>query len=176
MDEKEQVLKSGDIDYDMTGFILVKPRTSSVLAGPVKVTSKQQYKRLVEAAVICGVHVYSGRVIERDGQFYMIRPYIIDWDTVVDAQQQNVKPVQCPICDSVNVYSRDNIQSMLVHIDTHSRVERRRPRQDRSEPEPQPQPQPEQDQPESLVCDRCGKSCTSKSGLTLHMKSHGVNQ
>ncbi len=181
--------KSGT-DYDWTVFLESPPGTCY----PIKhhrCRNKAEHAELLEAVRKRNNYLWYGGVVKVEGKYQNRPPFLIDWDSVPDhpteAQKQEEKPkdpkrwdcgLSCPFC-AVTVSSTPG-RTLHVKSQHPERFEEyqgllagkaapaKRVEEDDDDVVSR---QAESEDGDGLKCPFCGKMCTSRSGLTLHVNS-----
>ncbi len=110
------------LSYDKIAFLLVKPPSRVISTHQIR--NRKEHTALLKTAKEKKYFVYHADVERRDGKFFAIQPWIVDWESV------------------------DNIFDPSGKNDAE-----------------------EVEDTGKLSCPFCGKKCSSKSGLTLHLKT-----
>ena len=97
------------IDYSSTVLLVIKPPSRVVSSHRVK--DKSEHQKILKLAFEKQHLVYSASVEHRDGKYYAIQPWVVDWDSVNALYETNgsskvkedSKPAKnvlfCPYCD-----------------------------------------------------------------------------
>lgn len=191
--EQSGPAKSG-IDYDWTVFLESPPGMNPSPIKHHRCRSKADHAELVEAVKKRKNYLWYGAVKKVDGKYQAHPPFIIDWDSVPDhpvetvkRAEQEAKPkdpkrwdggLSCPFCGvtvsstpgrTLHVKSQhperlEEYQGLLA-----AASEKAKPRVEEDDEDDVVSRQAESEDDGGLKCPTCGKVCTSRSGLTLHM-------
>lgn len=143
---KESGTSRQKFPYDKVVFLLVK--SPSKVISTHQIRNRREHAKLLELAKSKNYYIYYADVQQRNGKFFAVQPWVIDWesvDNIHDLPEQwpkkNLKPK--PKCKIVE--NEDDVIDSLA--DTEG-VE------DKAE----------------LSCPFCGKKVSSTPGRTLHVK------
>lgn len=186
----------GEIAYSKTAFLLVEPPSRVISAHQAK--NRQDHKALIAKANVKGLYLYYADVKCRDGKYYAVKPWIVDWETVPEhpeeiakreAQQEKKKakeatkevpetPEQdsltCPYCSK----RMSSTSGLTLHIKSkhpdklNKHQTSTMPDEDDVVSRASEVEEVGQSQSlDSLQCPFCDKKMTSTPGRTLHIKS-----
>ena len=144
---------SSYINYSDTAFLLIKPYSQSVISTH-KCKNKQEHKDLISRAKSLGLHLYYAGVENLNGRYYAVQPFIIDWDSISDTndESKDIPDLTCPHCNKVC----NSSSGLALHIKSrHSDDEVEAIDQDLNK----------------FKCPYCDKIASSSSGKTLHIKN-----
>jgi len=131
------------IDYSSIALLIVKP--PSRVVSTHRVRNRKEHKEILDKAFEKQCFVYFATVEHRDGKYYAIQPWVIDWDSVDALYNEDGTP-KVEFTDKP-----EPVKKKLTKADRDKKVT-------------------EANKP-SLFCPYCDHSINSTPGRTLHVKS-----
>jgi hypothetical protein len=137
------------VDYSGIAFLIVKP--PSRVVSTHRVRNKTEHKQLLEKAFKKQCFLYMASVEHRDGKYYAVQPWVIDWDSVNALYETDGTP---------KVEFKDKPKPVKKKLSKKERDAGVAAANKPSKPEKT-----------GLYCPYCDHKINSTPGRTLHVKS-----
>lgn len=155
----DRKIRGQKLPYDQIAFLLVKPPSRVISSHQIK--NRKEHSELLKKAKEKKYVVYYADVKQRDGKFFAVQPWIVDFESVdnlygpVEELDRPKKPESKPKKEKLKPKKEklklkdDDDEDVITHLKKTREVE----------------------DTDEIRCPFCNKKMSSTPGRTLHVKS-----